>query len=54
MLADHERIVAAIRDLADAATREGKRGYAGLSEKLLLHLRAEEQPILRRSWWVST
>ena len=43
MLADHELIVAAVRDLADAATQEGKREYAGLSEKLLLHLRTEEQ-----------
>ena len=43
MLDDHEAIVAAIRDLTEAAAREGRPEYADFSDKLLLHLKIEEQ-----------
>jgi iron-sulfur cluster repair protein YtfE (RIC family) len=43
MLAEHEAIVAAIDDLTQAATQEGKLEYVGLSKRLLLHMQTEEQ-----------
>jgi iron-sulfur cluster repair protein YtfE (RIC family) len=43
MLADHEVIVAAVHELAEAATQEGKLEYAGFCKKLLLHMKTEEQ-----------
>jgi hypothetical protein len=43
MLADHEVITAAVRSFAEVARQEGKRKYVGFSEKLLLHLKTEEQ-----------
>lgn len=43
MLAEHERIVAAVRRLAEAGREEGKVEYAGFAEKLILHMKTEEQ-----------
>jgi hypothetical protein len=43
MLADHELIVASVRRLADTAREEGKLEYAGFAEKLILHMKTEEQ-----------
>ena len=43
MLGDHEVIVAAVHDLAEAATQEGKLEYVSFSKKLLLHMKTEEQ-----------
>jgi hypothetical protein len=43
MLADHTRIVAAVQELAEAATQESKLEYVGFSKRLLLHMQTEEQ-----------
>lgn len=43
MLEEHKAIVSALRDLADAAKKEGKPEYLKFSEKLILHAQTEEQ-----------
>jgi len=43
MLADHQGIVTAVDALAAAATEDGKLDYAGFAEKLLRHIKTEEQ-----------
>jgi hypothetical protein len=43
MLAGHQAIGAAVRDLAEAAAREGKPEYVAFTKKLLLHMQTEEQ-----------
>lgn len=43
MLAEHKSIVAALRNLADAAKRENKPEYAEFAEKLILHAQTEEE-----------
>jgi hypothetical protein len=43
MLAEHESIVAALRRLADVATRENKPEYAKFADQLILHAQTEEE-----------
>ena len=43
MLQDHEAITAAIRKLADAVRQEDKHEYVGFPEKLIMHMKSEEQ-----------
>jgi hypothetical protein len=43
MLTEHKQIVAALRDLADAARRENKMEYAAFAERLILHAQTEEE-----------
>lgn len=43
MLAEHKAIVAALRDLIDAAKAENKPEVAHFAEKLILHAETEEQ-----------
>ena len=43
MLAEHARIVEALRSLGDAAERENNRQVAQFAEKLKLHAQTEEQ-----------
>jgi hypothetical protein len=43
MLGEHKAVVAALRRLAGAAKKEGKRGYERFAEKLILHAQTEEQ-----------
>lgn len=42
MLAEHDRIKQALKDLEKAARSEGKLGHAEFAEKLILHARHEE------------
>ncbi|HSC96070.1 MAG TPA: hemerythrin domain-containing protein [Burkholderiales bacterium] len=42
MLAEHKSIVAALRNLADAAKRANKPEYAEFADKLILHAQTEE------------
>ena len=43
MLAEHESIVAALKNLSDVAKRENKAEYAEFAEKLILHAQTEEE-----------
>jgi len=43
MLEEHQAIVGALRRLAAAAKKDGKRGYERFAEKLILHAQTEEQ-----------
>ena len=43
MLRDHEAIVTAVNDLAEAAKQERKLEYVAFSRKLLLHMQTEEE-----------
>ena len=43
MLAEHARIVAALRALTEAANAEGHPEHARFAEKLILHARTEEE-----------
>ena len=43
MLAEHESIVAALKNLSDVAKRENKPEYAEFAEKLILHAQTEEE-----------
>ena len=42
MLKEHQAIVAALRDLVDAAEEEHKLEYARIAEKLMLHAQTEK------------
>jgi len=43
MLQEHKAIVAALKTLVDAATKEGKPEHADFAEKLILHAQTEEE-----------
>lgn len=43
MLAEHTQIVAALRNLVEAAAAEGKPAVAEFAEKLMVHARTEEE-----------
>lgn len=43
MLAEHNSIVAALKNLADAAKRENKQEYVEFADKLVLHAQTEEE-----------
>ena len=43
MLREHGSIVAALRELADAAKRENRTEYVRFAEKLILHAQTEEE-----------
>lgn len=43
MVAEHKSIVAALRNLADAAKRANKPEYAEFADKLILHAQTEEE-----------
>lgn len=43
MLAEHESIVDALRNLVDVARRESKPEYAEFAERLILHAQTEEE-----------
>ena len=43
MLADHQRIVAALTRLMQAATEEKRYGFAKFAQKLILHAQLEEE-----------
>ncbi len=43
MLSEHKSIVAALRNLVDAAKREKNPEYAEFADKLILHARTEEE-----------
>ncbi len=43
MLEEHKAIVTALKDLIDAANKEGKSEYALFAEKLMLHAQTEEE-----------
>lgn len=43
MLQDHALIVAALRDLLRAATKEGHSGFAHFAHKLIVHAQMEEE-----------
>jgi hypothetical protein len=43
MLAEHKSIVAALRNLADAAKHANKPEYAEFADRLILHAQTEEE-----------
>jgi len=43
MIAEHESIVAALKNLSDVAKRENKPEYAEFADKLILHAQTEEE-----------